>query len=228
VEKPKKLLKMELKNAIEENLNLNKDVFSDESISFVIDGALMDRLLPPGQLKKFNPRRTAKAWRGKKSLLDNPPLLWLKENIATWMNDIGNSLQRVYELENNQIVLGAYIDAHGENVASMRRIWTHEHAGAMYSGWLKHSMQARHNTTGPKFPQQSNMVESPCSLRSDHHQMEQEQDDQGHNPAEVIYYVHDPSQLALCPKSLLHLQFIYTHNMRLCRCCFQHYFQLEK
>ena len=88
VEKLKKLLKMELKNAIEENPNLDKDVFPDESISFVIDGTLKDKLLPSGQLKKFNPRRAVKAWRGKKSLMDNPPSLWSEENIATWMNDI--------------------------------------------------------------------------------------------------------------------------------------------
>lgn len=134
VEKLSKLLKMELKNAIEENPNLDKDVFPDESIPAVIDGALIDRLLPPGQLKKFNPRRAVKAWRGKKSILANPPSLWSEENIAAWMNDIGNSFQGLYELENKQIALGAYIDAHGINVASTRRIWTHKHAGAILDG----------------------------------------------------------------------------------------------
>ena len=121
----KTLMTMELEKGTVNNTDLASSVFPDVSLPFIVNTALVDRILPPGVP---TPRRSARTNKNtpnvnESNILHNPPSEWTEPNMATWLNDIGAALEQVYK-EGNHKALGTYINADGEEAVIPRRTWT--------------------------------------------------------------------------------------------------------
>lgn len=121
----KTLMTMELEKGTVNNTDLASSVFPDVSLPFIVDTALVDRILPPGVP---TPRRSARTNKNtpnvnESNILHNPPSEWTEPNMATWLNDIGAALEQVYK-EGNHKALGTYINADGKEAVIPRRTWT--------------------------------------------------------------------------------------------------------
>lgn len=135
VAKLKTLMTMELEKGTVKNTDLASSVFPDVSLPFVVDTALVDRILPPGDP---TPRRSARNNKNtsivhEANILHNPPPEWKEPNMATWLNDIGVALERIYQ-EDSHKALGTYINADNEEVVIPRRTWTSVNATNILKG----------------------------------------------------------------------------------------------
>jgi hypothetical protein len=125
VDKLKTLMTMELEKGTVNNTDLASSVFPDVSLPFIVDTALVNRILPPGvpMLRRSACTNKNTPNVNKANILHNPPSEWMEPNMATWLNNIGAALERVYK-EDNHKALGTYINTDGEEVVIPRRTWT--------------------------------------------------------------------------------------------------------
>lgn len=121
VEKLKRLMEVELRASVEKNLDLVEAVFPDESLPFLINQDLIDKLTPGHQTRK-------KTKRAGHSL--NPPSEWSENKIAAWLNQIGDALRKAHRAED----FGTYTDVDGKKASLPERIWRSDYSGVYLDG----------------------------------------------------------------------------------------------
>jgi hypothetical protein len=112
-----------LKDSTVQNADLAAATFPDACLPFTIDEKLVDKLVPPGTSPYPNWPQTKP-----QSILLNPPALWSKNNIADWLNAIGNALEKIYPQ------FSAYLDVDGGQAAIAKRRWYAGHHGKILDG----------------------------------------------------------------------------------------------
>jgi hypothetical protein len=113
----------ELKDATVQNAGLATALFPDAYLPITIDAELVEKLVPPGTSARATRRQPTP-----KSILLNPPEFWTENNIAGWLNSIGDALENMYPL------LGTYLGADGQQVAIAKRRWSPRCHGSTLDG----------------------------------------------------------------------------------------------
>ena len=121
VEKLKRLMEVELRASVEKNPDLVEAVFPDDSLPFLINQDLIDKLTPGHHTRK-------KTKRAGHSL--NPPSEWSENKIATWLNQIGDALRKAHRTED----FSTYTDVDGKEASLPERIWRSDYSGVYLDG----------------------------------------------------------------------------------------------